>query len=120
MSDRLDELHAKKLRAHEKLEVCEMLAARGDVRLAAVVTDTLLLGSAAALAKHRERQLDIARSLRGSTDGGKQRRADLLTFLADEALWMASTRWRRCCRSAARPLCSRRSASSAAMSTART
>lgn len=47
VADRFDELHAKKLRAHEKLEVCQMLAERGDVRLAAVMTDTLLLGSAA-------------------------------------------------------------------------
>jgi hypothetical protein len=86
LADRFDELHAKKLRAHEKLEICEMLAERGDVRLAAVVTDTLLLGSPAALAKHRQRQLALARERRPTTVQGEQRQADLLAFLGDDAL----------------------------------
>ena len=86
IADRLHELHAKKLRADEKLEVCKMLAERGDVRLAAVVTDTLLLGSPAALAKHRERQLALALEGRPITVDGKQRRMDLLTLLGDPTL----------------------------------
>lgn len=86
LADRFDELHAKKLRTHEKVELCEMLAERGDVRLAAVVTDTLLLGSAAALAKHRQRQLTLARARRPTTAEGEQRQADLLAFLGDDAL----------------------------------
>jgi hypothetical protein len=63
-----------------------MLADRADVRLAAAVTDTLLLGSPAALTKHRERQLAVARAMRPTTEEGKHRRSDLLEFLADEAL----------------------------------
>jgi hypothetical protein len=86
LADKFDELHAKKLHSHEKLEICKMLADRGDVRLAAVATDTLLLGSAAALAKHRERQLAVAREVRPTTAEGAKRRADLLELLENEAL----------------------------------
>ncbi|MEA2169113.1 MAG: hypothetical protein QOF76_2413 [Solirubrobacteraceae bacterium] len=86
VADRIDELHAKKLRSHEKLEVCRMLADRGDVRLAAVATDTLLLGSVAALAKHRDRQLGNARAMRPQTVEGRRRKLDIIEFLGDEAL----------------------------------
>jgi hypothetical protein len=86
IADRLDELHAKKLRAHEKLQVCEMLADRGDVRLAALATDPGLLRSADAVAGHRRPQRDKVWSSRAHTADGCQRRDDALALLDDPAL----------------------------------
>jgi hypothetical protein len=86
IADRFDELHAKKLRPNERLEICEMLAERGDVRLSAVVTDPGLLGSAEAVALHRRRQREMAENTSPSTAEGQQRRRELLALLADPAL----------------------------------
>jgi hypothetical protein len=86
LADRLSELHARELRMHRKLEICEMLAERGDVRLAAVVTDPGLLGSAEAVSLHRRRQREKATSTPATTAEGRQRRFDLVELLEDEAL----------------------------------
>ena len=86
ISDRFAELHAKKLRPHEKLEICQMLAARGDLRLAAVVTDSGLLGSPMAIARHRERQCEKAVVMQPRTWEGEQRQEELLALLRNPAL----------------------------------
>lgn len=86
IADKHSELHAKKLRAEEKREICEMLAARDDVRLTAVLTDTLLLRSPEALAFHRERQVRNAREGRPSTPEGKAREEAIIALLEDPAL----------------------------------
>jgi hypothetical protein len=83
IADRFSELRAKKLRAHEKLEVCQMLAERGDVRLAAVVTDPGLLGSSATVKRHRERQVEKAMTISPQTADGEQRQEELLALLQD-------------------------------------
>lgn len=86
VADRFSELHAKKLRSHEKVEICQMLKSRGDLRLAAVITDPGLLGSSAAVAGHRKRQQEKAALMRPQTSEGKQRQHDLLALLGDPAL----------------------------------
>jgi hypothetical protein len=86
IADRFDELHAKKLRPNERLEICEMLAERGDVRLSGVVTDPGLLGSAEAVALHRRRQRAKAEDASPATPEGQHRQRELLALLADEAL----------------------------------
>jgi len=86
IADRFSELHAKKLRAREKVEICHMLADRGDLRLAAVVTDPGLLGSAAAVVRHRERQDEKAELMRPRTSEGEQRQRDLVVLLRNPAL----------------------------------
>jgi hypothetical protein len=88
IADRHDELHAKKLRGDEKREICQMPSERGDVRLAAVVTDPGLLGSAEAVALHRRRQRHQA-AMSPKTEEGKQRQRELLALLNDEALDVA-------------------------------
>lgn len=79
--DDLKELHAADLDWTGRLEACEMLAARDDVRLAVVATDQLLLGSAEAVALHRRRQRDhaIAQPDPGTTEG--KERLDALSSL---------------------------------------
>jgi len=86
LADRLDELHAKELRSHRRLEICRMLSDRADIRLAAVATDPGLLGSAEAVNKHRRRQRDKAASTRPGTEEGLQRRRNILSLLDNEKL----------------------------------
>jgi hypothetical protein len=73
--NRLRELHAKEMRWDARLQTCHMLAGRRDVRLAVVVTDQVLLGSRAAVAKHRQRQLEKVRARHPATSDGRERRA---------------------------------------------
>lgn len=81
----LAELHAKEMSWDARLEVCEMLAGRGDVRFAVVLTDQLLLGSAAAVNSHRRRQLEkITAGGQPHTDEGRQRLATVAKLLADD------------------------------------
>lgn len=86
-ADRLTELHAKEMSWDARSETCQMLAARDDIRLTAVVTDQLLLGSAAAVAKHRERQLDKLRTRPDPrTSEGRELRKVVEGLLEDERL----------------------------------
>jgi hypothetical protein len=80
---KLSELHAKELFADKVREVCEMLSQRNDLRLAAVVTDSPLLRSSAAVARHRERQREVATNTSVTTQDGARRREAVLTLLDD-------------------------------------
>jgi hypothetical protein len=82
----LAELHANELRDAERLEVCRMLAATEDIRLAAVATDSLLLGSAGALAAHRERQYAKSASTPALTEAGRRRKQEILRQLEGRRL----------------------------------
>lgn len=83
----LSELHAQELGWPERREVCEMLAARDDLRLAAVVTDSLLLRSPAALRRHRERQIEKIELLPSpTTQRGRDLRERALELLRGEQL----------------------------------
>jgi hypothetical protein len=86
LGHKLSELHAKELFADKVREVCQMLSAREDLRLAAVVTDSQLLRSAAAVARHRERQQALAEETRAMTEEGRRRRAAVLALLDDPKL----------------------------------
>jgi hypothetical protein len=86
LAHKLDELHAKKLWAAEKLEICQMLADRGDGQLAAVATDPGLLGSSEAVSRHRSRQRERALETRPTTAAGQDRHDALLQLLDDETL----------------------------------
>ena len=83
---KLTELHAKELSAGKFHEVCDMLGSRDDLRLAAVITDSQLMRSAAAVARHRERQRELAEATRATTDEGHRRRAAVLALLDDPKL----------------------------------
>jgi hypothetical protein len=83
LARKLRELHAKELRTAKVGEVCEMLSERDDVRLAAVVTDSQLLRSPAAIARHRERQLEIAERPMACTVEGARRQQRTLELLSD-------------------------------------
>jgi hypothetical protein len=86
VSDRLGELHAAELNVAEKIEVCRMLAERSDIRLAAVATDSLLLGSSHALSHHRHRQREKAATARPRTEEGKRRLGQVLKLLDSRGL----------------------------------
>lgn len=86
LAHKLRELHAKELFANKVREVCHMLAARDDLRLAAVVTDSQLLRSAAAVARRRELQRARAEEARPETEDGRRRRDAVLALLDDPKL----------------------------------
>jgi hypothetical protein len=86
LAGKLAELHANELNVSEMLETCQMLSGREDIRLAAVATDSLLLGSSAALAHHRCRQLTMAGSSRARTEEGARRREQVLKLLESPRL----------------------------------
>ncbi|MDX6587685.1 MAG: hypothetical protein QOI31_2158 [Solirubrobacterales bacterium] len=86
LADDLGELHAKELRAEHRLEVCQMLADRGDVRLAAIVTDSGLLGSPEAVQLHRRRQRCRAGKTSARSEEGGRRRQALLQLLDSRSL----------------------------------
>jgi hypothetical protein len=83
LDHKLSELHAKELFADKVREVCEMLSQRNDLRLAAVVTDSQLLGSPAAVSGHRERQRKVATNTPAITEDGARRRDAVIELLDD-------------------------------------
>ena len=86
LSGRPGELHAAELNVAERREVSQMLAERGDIRLAAVATDSLLLGSSDALSHHRHRQREKAATARPRTEEGKRRLNQILNLLDSRGL----------------------------------
>jgi hypothetical protein len=86
LDHKLGELHAKELFAEKVREACEMLSSRDDVRLAAVITDSQLLRSTEAVARHRERQRKLAEQTQAKTEEGRKRRAAVLALLGDPKL----------------------------------
>jgi Protein of unknown function (DUF3800) len=86
LDHKLSELHAKELFADKVREVCQMLGARDDLRLAAVITDSQLLRSPQAVARHREQQRALAEKTRARTEEGRQRRESVLASLENPKL----------------------------------
>lgn len=84
--ERVDELHAAALDWPERLEVCAMLGARGDVHARVIVTSDLLLRSPAAAEAHRERQLHRAQKALAiaTTQDGRARGERACRLLAGE------------------------------------
>jgi hypothetical protein len=85
-SEEPKELHANELGPSERLEVCRMLASRDDICLCAVVSDSFLLGSPAALKGHRERQYEHALNTPALTGRGRKRRDQVLAQLEGDRL----------------------------------
>jgi hypothetical protein len=83
LADKLTELHGKELFADKVNEVCRMLSGRGDLRISAVVTDSQLLCSPAAVERHRARQRARAIEARALTSEGTRRQAAVLALLDD-------------------------------------
>lgn len=82
------ELHAAPMNWDQRLAVCEMLGARGDVHAAVVATHNLLLTSVEAVAKHRRRQLVLAEQAlaRATTDEGVRRGERAVRLLSGRRL----------------------------------
>jgi len=83
LASKLAELHGSELFADKVNETCQMLSGRSDLRLAAVVTDSQLLCSSAAVERHRTRQRARALEARALTEEGARRQAAVLALLDD-------------------------------------
>jgi hypothetical protein len=73
--EEIPELHASILTPDERRAVCEMLAARGDLHAAVIVTTSELLRGTEMVQGHRDRQLEIAEEAIKSavTEAGRER-----------------------------------------------
>lgn len=84
----LKELHAQEMDWPERLETCQMFSERDDIHVAVVLTNSMLLRSAGAVANHRKRQLQFAeKSLAAATsDAGRRRGEAVCRLLGGERI----------------------------------